>query len=301
MGIGYCRSARQRLAVTLTPSLVPYDCLAAAMAVGGAAGGDAHVTANRAIACNNNINITGSGIVDANVEAVGSISGTNYYGSKLPGAPARQLPDPNDVFAYYIANGTPISHASTGGSIDRVLISPENNPYTGVKNPLGIYVIDCEGKTLNVKESRIVGTIVLLNPKSDSKLDDKLNWSPAVSNFPALLVQGSMKIELRNSSLAEAGANVNFNPSHTPYNGTSNTGKTDTLPPQINGLIYISGDASCRNDVRLNSSLIVGGGLTWANELSVTYDSRFHTNPPPGFFDTPPMQPAPATWKQVVD
>jgi hypothetical protein len=297
---GYSRGARRMLRVTLAPELAPMSCLKSAIASGGSAGGDADVTASGAITSNGSMVITGIGVVDANVEAVGSISGSNYLGSKVSGAPARQFPASSDVFGYYIANGTTISFNSTSGKLEKMLLSPANNPYGGATNASGIYIINCGGNKFEIKDSRIVGTLVLLNAKSDSRIAESVNWSPAVANLPALLVQGTFSIDLKIAPLAESG-NAHFNPPHTPYNGVSNATMSDTFPSEINGLVYVSGGLSTSQSPTIRGQLVVGGLMYWRDALNVTYDPRYFQNPPPGFFDPPPMKPLSASWTQIVD
>jgi len=41
--------------------------------------------------------------------------------------------------------------------------------------------------------------------------------------------------------------------------------------------------------------------VTSANNLVVKYDSTYLINPPPGFFDTPPMKPSASSWAQTVN
>ena len=45
----------------------------------------------------------------------------------------------------------------------------------GATNPEGIYVIDCQGGMIRVQYSRIVGTLVLLNPDSVSDIEDNVS------------------------------------------------------------------------------------------------------------------------------
>ena len=294
---GFKGRARQKVTVTLAPSLTANTCLNAAMSVAGVASFTSGTVTGGLIATNSNMVLTGSTKMDTNVEATGTFSGTSYYASKTSGVAARQMPD-STAFDYYIRNGTSIPYPS-GKDLANIVLSPASNPY-GTANPLGIYVMDCADKTVNVKNVRVVGTLVLLNPKNDSTVDLQVNFAPAVPNYPTLMVLGSITFSYDNTSLTE-GASKNFNPPGTPYNGVSNLTTTDTYPSILNGLVYVSGNLILKNNNTLGGPLIVGGTMTSANNLTVKYDSTYLNSPPPGFFDVPPMKVSASTWAQTVD
>src|SRR5262249_45424615 len=153
-------------------------------------------------------------------------------------------------------------------------LSPANNPY-GATNPNGIYVIDCGGNTINIRNCRIVGTLVLLNARSDSLVDNQVNFAPAVANFPTLMVQGSMTFQYDTTPVSESSASRNFNPPSTPYNGVSNSTTSDTYPSILNGLVYISGNLSTKNSNALGGPVIVGGTFTANGSISLKYDSTY--------------------------
>ena len=76
----------------------------------------------------------------------------------------------------------------TEHNICRVVLSPASNPFGASTNPRGIYLIDMADQKLFIKYARIVGTLVLITPKSDSEIGNggPLHWEPAVRGFPAL-------------------------------------------------------------------------------------------------------------------
>jgi len=122
------------------------------------------------------------------------------------------------------------------------VLSPLSNPFGANLNGEGVYVIDCLGQQVVIAESRIVATIVLVNPASGSGVQNAVNWEPAVANYPALLVDGSMRFEFDNTPLSEAAVKTNFNPAGTPYLGSEDSDKKDEYPSLIKGLVYVSGD-----------------------------------------------------------
>jgi hypothetical protein len=275
------------------------DSLNYAVAAGGSISiNSGTLLTNRVVASNGNIAASGSCFVDADVVADGSISGGRYLGSRTSGAGDRQLPDVNSVFNAYLANATTISYSSTGGRLNRVLLSPNHNPY-GPENPLGIYVIDCGWQTFQIKETRILGTLIILNPKSDSKLQDEVNFAPAVANFPSLMIRGNMNFEYTANPLQESSTNLNPPGAAYPDLGTDND-TNDSFPSQISGLVYVSGNLNVRQSATIKGVLIVGGTLTDESWLNVSYDGTFASAPPPGFAATEQMRPRSGTWAPVV-
>jgi hypothetical protein len=216
--------------------------------------------------------------INANLEAVGAINTwlATINGTRKTGVPARDMPNAG-VFDYYLAQGTPIAIASLpldGNGypvIQKRLISPASNPFGAVTNAKGIYVIDCQGKRLSIKDSRIVGTLVLINPGPGSRIGTpgtgdsaSLSWVPAVSNYPCLLVKGDLIISFDSTRiLGEWSLGTNFNPPGTPYPypiGATNATNSDTYPSEIAGLVYVSGNLTGDNWSPEVAMLLVGGG-----------------------------------------
>ena len=206
------------------------------------------------------------------------------------------------VFNYYTQHGTVISYSSIpGGNIQNVVLSSTSNPYGAATDPNGVYVIDCGGGTITVQSCRLVGTLVLLNVGSSSKIGQSVNLAPMVANYPTLLIQGSVQLNVAASVLDEATAG-NLNPPGTPYNGVSNSTATDTYPSVIKGLVYVSGNVIENNNTTLVGCLVIGGTLNVGQNFTINYDPTFANNPPPGFVVTPPpMVISPGTWSQGVN
>jgi hypothetical protein len=251
-----------------------------------------------AISANGNISALSS-TINADVEAAGTISGLGYNGQQTSGIKPRTMPN-SSAFDDYIANGTEISLGSIpSGTIEKVVLSPGNNPY-GATNPQGIYVVRCETQDITIRNCRIAGTLVLLDAGSGSRIRDSVIMTSAVGNYPTLLVRGSISLELSSASLSEASLDVNFNPSHSPYQGIHDEDKVDSYPSRLNGLVYVSGDVATSNVVNIDGVLVVGGKLSISSTLSLSYRDRFLNDPPPGFTAPPRMVIAPGTWRQIV-
>lgn len=222
----------------------------------------------------------------------------------------RSLPDPVHVFDYYKANGTQITIGSIPASgtlhtMQLALLSPGSNPYGGGTNAQGIYWIDCKStEALQISNCRIVGTLVIFNPAATSGTINSNYFAPAVSNYPALLVQGNWSLGTVATNLADSAATgnattptINYNPANTPYNGVSDTTYTTTYPSRIDGIVYASGNLTGKNAPAVNGVLLAGGTFTQSSgSLTLTYNSAYYTNPPPGFTSST-IVPVPGSWK----
>ena len=191
-------------------------------------------------------------------------------------------------------------------TIYRKVLSPGHNPYgRGITNPLGIYVIDCRGLDIHIQSSRIVGTLVLLNPAQGSSVrTGPVHWQPAVPNFPALLVDGSFEIHADDSGLVESREQTNFNPPGTPFSGinpSKDTDQNDTYLSRINGIVYVSGNLRFGSHPVLGGVVVCGGEVTVADFLDLTHNPFPAQNPPPGFRDSEHLRVLLDSATKVVD
>jgi hypothetical protein len=284
-------------------------CLNAAVATGG------NLNLNKVTALATGYTLAANGSVigsnattaNANIEAVGTVASTiNGSGTRTNGVAARGMPDSN-VFDYYLSNGSWVSYTLLlDGTIDGVLISPGSSPFLGtLPNSLGIYVIDCQNKKIVIKNSRIVGTLVLLNPGSGSRIGDSsgssggVHWVPAVRNFPCLLVKGDIQIALGAQTVSESLLN-NFNPLGTPYpypSGSTDLDYGDNYPSIIDGLVYVSRNLTGDNNTFTVGQYVVGGVYDASvDTITFKYSSTYLSSPPPGFRGGN-VQPAAGTWR----
>lgn len=300
-GIGVNGQATHKSQVTLVPQIQPLSCLAVAEDCGSSMSLSSTVNGSATLASNASMSIAGS-LNATNLESAATISGTaTGTGTRVQHAAARGLPA-STAFDYYKKYGTAISFSSIpSATIQKVLLSPANNPYGGVTNPSGIYVVDCGGNNITIGNCRVVGTLVLLNAGTGSQINNPVNFASSVSNYPCLMVQGNIKFNIPTGSLSEASSATNFNPAGTPYAGVSNTTSTDTYPCQFQGLIYASGNFTNAQNFTLNGVVVAGGQFTSSGTFSPTYNAAYYNSPPPGFYVTPvKMAPSPSTWAQYV-
>ena len=310
-GTGRVGNAVRVHSVLLEPTGAGLDCLGVSVHIDGdiVSNNWDTITSNQTVSSNGFIDMTASNsIINADAEAVGAISG-NFTGSTTSGVPPKQMPGPT-VSEHYLALGTwiDINDIPVGPmgnpAIAEVVLSPASNPFGSGTNPQGIYVIDCAGLDLKIRNSRIVGTLVLIGPGPLAKVSASVNWAPAVLNYPALLVIGDMVFRYDTDALNEADRATNFNPVGTPYQGSEDADTLDTYPSMITGLVYVSGtlDVESFNSQSKVDGVIVAGQLAIDFEnLFVTYESVFVNHPPPGFGSGDPMIPVPGTWRWEVE
>lgn len=197
--------------------------------------------------------------------------------------------------------------ASCPRTIEGVLLSPAQNPYGArTTNASGIYVIDCQLQPLVIRNSRIVGTLLLKNPGAGSAVTGSVNWEAAVENLPVLLTDGNLTISTSTAVLQEKTTKSNFNPTGTPYRyvgGVADADAVDTYPSLMSGLIYSSAGLTFSNHPCIRGCVAAAGGVVISGSfLDLTFDDRYAQMPPPGFDDLRPMpMVVPGSFVQVVD
>ena len=297
-GTGRVGLACQKLSVQLVPEPPPgLDCLASAVHAGQWTLVEGSLPVTGPVSCN--ADVSNGGTITANVAAVSTVDNWGIItGTVEQGATAREMPAAT-VFNTYVTNGTAIAYVK---DFKKFVMSPASNPSGSTLNAQGLYVMNCGGADVMVKECRIVGTLVLLNTGAGSQFGPQVNAEPAVSNYPVLLVKGPMTFQMDTTVLDEGGSAKNYNPAGTPYLGVSDTDKTDTYPSKIKGLIYVSDWCDVYAYTRLEGVLVTAGQLWVPGTLELAFSSLYRNNPPPGFERTNrPMVVDPGTWKPVVN
>ena len=307
VGIGRVGEAVVAESVRLYPTGQPLSCLEASFQCHGDvnAGWTVNMTTNQFVSSNANISATSSGSsISGSAQAVGTVSGT-VTGTTTTGIVPRRMPG-SSAFEYYRSNGVWIDVAGLPASfgsrqLKGNVLSPSNNPW-GAASPEGIYVVDCGGENLAISDMRIVGTLVLLNPGPGTAVWGAVRWDAAVTNYPALLVDGDLEFRFHNLDLDEAVLSVNFNPVGTPYNGDSDSDLVDKYPSQINGLVYVSGELDLPGDLADSDvrGVVVCNTSKCSSDIEFTYRSTYKNYPPPGFAFGNPMVISPGSWRRTA-
>lgn len=307
-GIGRAGGAMYVESVLLQPTDAGVRCLEAPLHCAGdiTLNSFCDLTTPQFISSNGAISAsTTPSAIMGSAQAVGSITG-NVTQSKTTGIVPRQMPG-NTVFDYYLANGTWIDinslPTSIGGrNIYKKVLSPSVNPFGPALNAEGIYVIDCQGQNLVIEYSRILGTLVIINPGSTCRVQGSVSWSPVSPNYPALLVRGNAQFTCSQMDLSENLLATNFNPTGAAYNGVVDTDTADVYPSKIKGLVYVSGQF--RLPPNATATQFDGSVVCTTFQADSSGDGTFgyrptHIHyPPPGFAAGNTMQVVPGTWQR---
>ncbi len=301
--VGRAGKTTSVIQVMVHPRGAGLNCLGSAIHSAGQIIISSTLTSNQTVSANARIQTSGPGILQGSAWSTSTITGTVTGSRSENQTPPKAMPDPMSVFEYYTANGTPILFSSIpSAQIQNVVLTAGKNPFgTGTTNAEGIYVIDCQGLPLVIKNSRIEGTLVLLNAGDGTRVDNSISWKPAIPNFPALMVQGSIEFSWdRYVPLTESWQGVNFNPPGAPYNGVSDSDQSDSYPAVLEGLVYISDDLEIQKESAYSGVIIAQGMVALSKSSNFTYQSTYLNNAPPGFSAGTDMQIVPGTWKRVA-
>lgn len=180
----------------------------------------------------------------------------------------------------------------SGRFVYREVISPSLNPFGVTTNSEGIYWINCNGNKIIIERSRILGTLLLVNPGVGSCIGNgPISWSPAVAGYPALLVDANtasdadITINATNRALSEKENGTNYNPVGAADEefGTDNS-MNDIYRSAIRGMVAVRDDLLYQNQGLVRGQVIVGDEINNASgELEVEFLPDSLLNPPPGF------------------
>lgn len=194
-------------------------------------------------------------------------------------APVKGLPD-SGVFASYTALATTLPYI---GDLYQVVLTPGVNTYGGALNTDGVYLINTGGAEIDIRGSRIQGTLVI---QGNCQIDDSALVHSHRADYPVLIISGNLRIttDSQTASLSEANWGVNFNPTGAAYSGVTDTDETDVYPNEVQGLVHVKGNLTLDQTSRIRGIIICEGQATidgGNNEL--IYDSAIAASPPVGY------------------
>lgn len=258
--------AEQSISAEFVPVAQAYPVMQRAMWSGGAMSLGGTLYADTGIGSNTSVTASGA-TVNATVAAP-SVTGSTYKGTTMI-VSATTMPDATAISAW-AALATPISFASlSSGKIENVVLSGGFNPYSTSVNSAGLYVIDCAGQTITIRNCRINATLIILNPGAGSQITKSVLMEPYYRSYPVLLVSGSMTIAMDSADLTEIGLGSNFNPASAPYRGVADSDQADSYPSEIYGLTYISGNLTVNTNSTFEGVVLVGGTVSASGTVTV--------------------------------
>jgi hypothetical protein len=234
----------------------------------------------------------------ADVEASVLTTGLTFRQSTLSLTPARTVPSGTDALAAYLAMGTQISFSSltSGGEIRDTVLGPGRNPY-GAANAAGVYYINCANQSITIRNARISGTLVLVNPGSGSSFTQSVLLEAATPGYPALLVSGDMTLNMDSTDLTEGAGSMN--PTGVPYRGVTDTDTTDTYPSMISGLVYVSGNLTISGSTTIYGPVLSVKAISFSG-TPVLYPVM-PSPTPPGFSTAGGFVPVSGSWARVTN
>ena len=244
------------------------------------------------VTSNANIDKSGGGTwIYGDAEAVGIVHETeNITGDIVPNSDAKLFPNNGTILAYYSARATAIPYQ---GTMEEVVLSPTSNPY-GLADPDGLYLIDCGGEKIVIRNCRIVGTLILVNPKDSSLMEKGLNWRPARSDYPALIVDG-LRMTIKPDPFLPEDGKFDVSLPTEPGFGTM----AGSYPSIIEGLVYCSGELKLEKDCSIQGMAMAGGVLTLNDDAQIQYDPALRSNPPKCFSESH-LSVTDGTWRQII-
>lgn len=306
---------KQILEVRLQAYPTPIPALAYALHTGGeivVGGGKTLNVGPARISTNGSLN--NDGTILGSVEALTATKISEVSGALLLGVPPKGFPSTGvpgmTVPQTYASLGTAVT---PGNTIDKRVLGPGVNPW-GATDPDGVYVIQT-GSDLTIKNSRIVGTLVVICPGKKVTLDGQVFLQPARSNLPALIIDGDLTLNYTSANpLSEAAENTNFNPPGAPYppddpssNSTDND-RLDQYPSEVQGLVHVTGRIEIKQPCRIRGAVICEStalkAVNCENDFEIVYDPALftaRTKIPQLYTTQVKMQPQPGSWKQVVE
>jgi hypothetical protein len=166
------------------------------------------------------------------------------------------------------------------------------------------------GQRLVIERSRIVGTLLVINPGAGSCVSyGPISWRPAVAGYPALLVDSDngssaadFSLNATNRGLSEKDIGVNYNPGGAGDEEFGQDADTnDIYRSQIRGMIAVRNDLAYENRPLVRGQIIVGNNIANSSgELEVDFLPESLLNPPPGFWSYDYVRRTSSTQKAVL-
>jgi len=229
-----------------------------------------------------NDRIRNDGAIVADIEADRySGSGTHSGDVQIPSTDER-IPPLTDLEIYF-ARATELTGVT---QLQGVVLSKNSNPF-GSPNPEGIYMMRASSSDIDISETRILGTLLVLAAGRKVTISDSALLQPASPGMPTLIVDGDLIIDLDSEDLdgrlSEQESGVNFNPPGTPFQGLVDNDTNDVYTSVLHGLIHATGDVRLKDTARIEGVLLGGDVIDIEGDIRINHDPSLVAEPPPGY------------------
>lgn len=295
-GTGTLGRARQRVETTLRPTPRAFEAMAYAahsastMSLGGT------IVASEPLRAVGNV-AASSARVGPPVISSGTISGSLYLNTTTSSAPSVTRPT-SAAITYWQSRGVVIDiNSIPSTTIENTYLLPTFNPYPPY-TASSVYVINCAGKNLTIKNCRITSTLVLINPGNRTNLTNGVSLE-APAGQPALLATGPIDLNLTRSTVSDTEIQVTVLGLGNVLGGLGISGNTYTS--RVKGLVYATGAVALRGITRVDGCLLTDGVLTVSDTPVIAHDATLVSSPPRGFWEGLDLRVVDGSWKQAVD
>lgn len=312
--VGIANGSSYALEVDIEPAGRALTCLEAAThSATSTTVGDASTLTGAGIASAGSDFVANSSTIELDVEAGLLASGSSYSASTTEGVTAREMPGEH-AFDWYVEHGTEIALADLtpifGSSyLTSSVLSRNFNGYSDT-NPHGIYWIDCAGESPRISWFRSNGTLVLLNAGADTRVEDVSLLQAEAMNYPAIMVQGDLSLDLNSSSIGQElreslwvfflQLGANYNPTGAAYEGVEDDDRDDTYPARIDGIVYATGRITITDETDIQGNLIANEiVVNDGKKLAADYKPYAYNYPPPGFSAGQGARVLPGSYRRV--
>ena len=187
------------------------------------------------------------------------------------------------------------------------LLTPNSNPF-GERNvdDEGIYVVDCSNEQVIIENSRVLGTLVLLQTRNVT-IGKSMAMRNYIYNYPTLLADSDLNLSIQTEPLNESATGTNFNPIQL---ATLTRGRgfaifdedlDDSYPSRITGMIYVEQNLTISNELTVDGVILVNDDLRVESAtLNLDHNSVYYEDPPPGFEASVEMELMPGNVKRFV-
>ena len=236
-----------------------------------------------------------SSLIVGDLEADGVFWKENVTGNVSEHAPAKALPN-SRVVAMYRELATDISGRTL---INRQAIGPGRNPW-GTANANGVYYLDAPGSDVTLRDSRVLGTLVVRCNRLT--INNTVLLESYRKDMPALIVDGELVLNFASASsqLRESNEDTNFNPPGVPFGGATDLDKTDSYPSEIRGLVHVRGDLTLDSTALVRGAIVCEGQVQCSGTNQIVHDADLSNRPILGYTsgDGPFHR---AGWKRMTD